>query len=57
MTGHWICDACGCDGEHADWCKYLRPPDEQWMGHRTREEMQAIRRRAVLRTPQESRDE
>lgn len=45
MTGHWICDRCGYDGEHAEWCVYLRPVNEQWMGHRTREEMEEMRRK------------
>jgi hypothetical protein len=35
MSGHFICNACGYDGgEHADYCKYLRPTDERWKGNR-----------------------
>jgi hypothetical protein len=37
MSGHFICDRCGYDGGHADWCVYLRPPSEQWKGHQTEE--------------------
>lgn len=39
MSGHWICDACGYDGQHADYCKYLRPIGEQWRGHRSKDEI------------------
>ena len=42
MTGHWICDSCGYDGEHADYCKYLRPPKEQWKGNRSHKEMEEL---------------
>lgn len=42
MSGHWICDRCGCDGEHADYCVYLRPAGDQWKGHRTKEEMKEL---------------
>lgn len=43
MSGHWICDRCGYDGEHADYCVHLRPTKDQWKGHRTAEEMQALK--------------
>lgn len=43
MSGHWICDRCGYDGEHADWCVCLRPASERWKGHRTREEMEKLK--------------
>jgi len=43
MTGHWICEDCGYDGEHAEWCKCLRPAKDQWKGHRTLEEMEALK--------------
>jgi len=33
MSGHWICDQCGHDGEHADYCVELRPVSERWRGH------------------------
>lgn len=50
MSGHWICGRCGYDGEHADYCVYLRPSAEQWKGHRTKEEMQKIKAEAVALT-------
>lgn len=43
MSGHWICEACGYDGEHAEYCRCLRPPEEQWRGHRTPKEMEELR--------------
>jgi hypothetical protein len=43
MSGHWICDRCGYDGEHADYCVCLRPAKDQWKGHRTAEEMLALK--------------
>ncbi len=43
MSGHWICDRCGYDGEHAEWCVYLRPSNEQWKGHRTKDEMKKLK--------------
>jgi len=45
MSGHWICSECGYDGYHADWCRCLRPRDEQWKGHRTKQEMEELKRK------------
>jgi hypothetical protein len=42
MSGHWICDQCGYDGGHADYCVCLRPEKDKWKGHRTKEEMKAL---------------
>jgi len=47
MTGHWICDRCGYDGEHADYCVYLRPMSEQWKGHRTTKEMDELKNKQL----------
>lgn len=44
MSGHWICACCGYDGEHAKWCRCLRPPAERWKGHRTEQEMKELER-------------
>ena len=45
MPGHWICDRCGYDGDHAEWCAYNRPADEQWKGHMTKEEVAELKRK------------
>jgi hypothetical protein len=46
MSGHFICDRCGYDGQHADYCVYLRPVKDQWKGHLTEAEM-ALKTRNV----------
>jgi len=42
MSGHWICDSCGAEWRHSPECRHCRPPDQQWMGNRTRAEMAAL---------------
>jgi hypothetical protein len=41
MSGHWICDSCGCEWMHAAECAYLRGT-HQWMGNRKLEDMQKL---------------
>lgn len=46
MSGHFICEYCGHDGDHADYCQELRPVEDRWKGHRTKEEMAKLRRKS-----------
>lgn len=48
MSGHYICDSCGYDGDHADYCRHLRPVDERWKGNRTCQEMDELRKRGAV---------
>lgn len=41
MSGHWICEGCGYDGHHAEWCVCLRPVSERWKGHLKESELAA----------------
>jgi hypothetical protein len=54
MSGHWICEDCGYDGEHAEWCRCLRPVDDQWKGHMTAEEVRELKAKRAA-TPNLSR--
>jgi hypothetical protein len=43
MTGHWICEYCHYDGEHAEWCRCLRPVEDQWKGPMTDKEVRELK--------------